>query len=60
MACLLVLATSPVVSLRPRYSTAAPYREIIEQGTHDELVVHNGLYANLYKRNFSSFDEISA
>ncbi|PWB83423.1 MAG: multidrug ABC transporter [Methylocystaceae bacterium] len=32
--------------------------EILEQGSHDELIVKNGLYASLYKKNFSSFDEL--
>jgi ATP-binding cassette subfamily B protein len=31
--------------------------EILEQGNHEHLLAHNGLYASLYKRNFSSFDE---
>jgi len=31
--------------------------EIQEQGSHAQLLAHNGLYASLYKRNFSSFDE---
>jgi ATP-binding cassette, subfamily B, multidrug efflux pump len=31
--------------------------EILEQGNHEQLLAHNGLYASLYKRNFSSFDE---
>lgn len=30
---------------------------ILEQGKHDELVDNGGLYAALYKRNISSFDE---
>ena len=33
--------------------------EILEQGTHAELLDHQGLYAELYKRNFSSFDELA-
>jgi ATP-binding cassette subfamily B protein len=31
--------------------------EILEQGNHAQLVAHEGLYANLYRKNFSSFDE---
>ena len=31
--------------------------QILEQGNHDELLVNDGLYADLYRRNFSSFDE---
>jgi len=31
--------------------------QILEQGNHDALLNNNGLYANLYRRNFSSFDE---
>jgi ATP-binding cassette subfamily B protein len=31
--------------------------EILEQGSHAQLLAHEGLYASLYKRNFSSFDE---
>jgi ATP-binding cassette subfamily B protein len=31
--------------------------QILEQGSHDELVANRGLYADLYRRNFSSFDE---
>lgn len=31
--------------------------EILEQGTHEELLARGGLYRSLYTRNFSSFDE---
>lgn len=31
---------------------------ILEQGDHRELLAADGLYAELYRRNFSSFDEI--
>lgn len=31
--------------------------EILEQGNHAQLLAHDGLYASLYRRNFSSFDE---
>ena len=33
---------------------------IIERGTHDELVELGGLYAQLYKMNYSSFDDFDA
>lgn len=32
--------------------------EIIEQGNHDELMEHGGLYSRLYKMNYASFDDI--
>ena len=32
--------------------------EIIETGTHDQLVEHGGLYANLYSMNYASFDDV--
>ena len=32
---------------------------IIEQGTHEELLATGGLYADLYSRNYSSFDDFS-
>jgi len=31
--------------------------EILEQGNHETLLASGGLYANLYRKNFSSFDE---
>ncbi len=31
--------------------------EILEQGNHTQLLARDGLYASLYRRNFSSFDE---
>ena len=31
---------------------------ILEQGDHRRLTERNGLYADLYRRNFSSFDEL--
>ncbi len=34
--------------------------EIIEQGTHDQLVVTDGLYAKLWATTYSSFDDIAA
>jgi ATP-binding cassette subfamily B protein len=32
--------------------------QILEQGNHDTLLSNEGLYAKLYRRNFSSFDEV--
>jgi len=32
--------------------------EIMEQGSHDELVRHGGIYARLYKANHASFDDV--
>lgn len=31
--------------------------QILEQGNHEQLLANDGLYADLYRRNFSSFDE---
>ena len=31
---------------------------IIEQGTHDQLIALDGLYANLYGMHYASFDDI--
>jgi ATP-binding cassette subfamily B protein len=31
---------------------------IVEQGTHAELLATGGLYAHLYSRNYSSFDDL--
>jgi ATP-binding cassette subfamily B protein len=32
--------------------------EILEQGDHEQLLENGGLYASLYRKNFSSFDEL--
>ena len=34
--------------------------EIVEQGSHDELMAAGGLYARLYRMNYASFDDIPA
>ncbi len=31
---------------------------LVEQGDHDELIGHGGLYAQLYKLNYASFDDL--
>jgi ATP-binding cassette subfamily B protein len=33
---------------------------ILEQGTHDDLVTAGGLYAELYLKSYSSFDDLAA
>ncbi len=32
--------------------------EVLEQGNHDQLMAHNGLYAQLNNVNYSSFDDL--
>lgn len=32
--------------------------EMVEQGTHDQLILAKGLYARLYNMNYASFDDI--
>lgn len=32
--------------------------EVIENGNHDQLMAHKGLYARLYNMNYASFDDI--
>ena len=34
--------------------------ELVEQGTHDELIELAGLYARLYRLNYASFDDLAA
>lgn len=34
--------------------------EIVEQGSHDQLMASGGLYARLYRMNYASFDDIPA
>ena len=34
--------------------------ELVEQGTHDDLVALGGLYARLYRLNYASFDDLAA
>ena len=31
---------------------------LVEEGDHDELIALKGLYAELYKMNYASFDDI--
>jgi ATP-binding cassette subfamily B protein len=32
--------------------------QLVEQGTHDTLIEHGGLYAQLYRLNYASFDDL--
>ncbi len=33
---------------------------VLEQGNHDALIAHGGLYAQLYSVNYASFDDLPA
>jgi ATP-binding cassette subfamily B multidrug efflux pump len=33
--------------------------EIVEIGTHDELIASTGLYSQLWQTNYTSFDDIA-
>ena len=33
--------------------------EVIESGTHDQLIAARGLYARLYSMNYASFDDLA-
>ncbi len=34
--------------------------QLVEQGTHDDLIALDGLYARLYRLNYASFDDLAA
>jgi ATP-binding cassette subfamily B protein len=34
--------------------------EVLEQGNHDQLMEHGGLYSQLYRVNYASFDDLPA
>ena len=32
---------------------------LVEEGSHDQLILQNGLYAGLYRMNYGSFDDLA-